>query len=640
MRENSGLAERKPENLNLNVEDEEADDDDPNPPLSATNITEAQLILLCLDHLRNLRRSYSTKEDMSEINLNSDFISLAIFALDQAFLPPSRLVNSNDPFMLDADFFDDERDGALNQTQFGPTLTTLPNMKIIEGTILNRKDEYAYDDSHQSNNDRFFHLNGLASGSAKPIPGSGGPISLKDITAAGLTGLGASSRVDAENSMVRGPLFEQFLGAVNEKGFFTDPNGYQMQPTSDEYEERYRKVVSKFRSKLAGKAEKALAENYSRGKLITSPNSVSVSSVASFGPGAFNYDRPLLLPHNTSFQHSPQHINASTSYSPEKHEKAQTYSHPKSQIAHDRDIKEAEILKNQGNQHMQAKAYSRAIESYTAALKVLPSGPTSHIYFSNRAAAFLSLKQYKEAIHDSERSIALRPNYGKAHARLGLAHLLISDYAAAVDAYTLALKYEPNNSSTKAYMEKAKRKLMDQQTKQHVGSHSHGISGRIMESTDLDGNRQRLIDQREADKLKIDGNNYISQKKYQEAVECYSTAIALCPSGPSSHVYYSNRSAALCYLERYAEAERDAEISMELNPNYGKAYARLGLSRFFLEDYEGAVDAYNTALQLDPNNAACISYLTKAERKLADRNASFHSIGRNKRDESIEAEEY
>jgi hypothetical protein len=41
-----------------------------------------------------------------------------------------------------------------------------------------------------------------------------------------------------------------------------------------------------------------------------------------------------------------------------------------------------------------------------AALRLSPAGPQSHVYFSNRAAALLSMKKFHEAIEDSERSLA------------------------------------------------------------------------------------------------------------------------------------------------------------------------------------------------------------------------------------------
>ena len=108
----------------------------------------------------------------------------------------------------------------------------------------------------------------------------------------------------------------------------------------------------------------------------------------------------------------------------------------------------------------------------------------------------------------------------------------------------------------------------------------------------------------------------MSSREYELSVEAYTKAIELSPDGAHTHVYYSNRAAALCYLERYEEAEEDSLKSLALYPTYGKAHARLGLSRFFMQDYIGAVEAYNKALEYDPENAASKSYLAKAKAKL------------------------
>lgn len=117
----------------------------------------------------------------------------------------------------------------------------------------------------------------------------------------------------------------------------------------------------------------------------------------------------------------------------------------------------------------------------------------------------------------------------------------------------------------------------------------------------------------------------MARREYTLALDAYTQAIQCSPNGPQSHVYYSNRAAALCYLERYQEAVEDSEQSLKLSPSYGKAHARLGLSRFFLRDYAGAVKAYTAALQHDPDNAASQSYLAKAQAKLEGRNSRSSS---------------
>ena len=67
---------------------------------------------------------------------------------------------------------------------------------------------------------------------------------------------------------------------------------------------------------------------------------------------------------------------------------------------------------------MQMKQFEQALKSYSAALELSPAGPNSHVYFSNRSAAYLSLNDHARSIRDSESSLELCPEYAKAHSRV------------------------------------------------------------------------------------------------------------------------------------------------------------------------------------------------------------------------------
>jgi tetratricopeptide (TPR) repeat protein len=111
-------------------------------------------------------------------------------------------------------------------------------------------------------------------------------------------------------------------------------------------------------------------------------------------------------------------------------------------------------------------------------------------------------------------------------------------------------------------------------------------------------------------------NTHICKKEYTRAYNAYSAALQLSPVGPSSHVFLSNRSAALLSLKRYSAAATDARRAIALAPTFGKAHARLGQSLYFLKDYEGAVAAYEDAIHYEPDNPITKTYLEKAKSKL------------------------
>lgn len=80
-------------------------------------------------------------------------------------------------------------------------------------------------------------------------------------------------------------------------------------------------------------------------------------------------------------------------------------------------------------------------------------------------------------------------------------------------------------------------------------------------------------DKANADKLKQEGNNLMSRKNYDEAIQSYTKAINLDSTNP---VYYSNRAAAHSSKGDHLLAVGDATKAIEIDPAYVKAYHRLG----------------------------------------------------------------
>ncbi|XP_057795770.1 uncharacterized protein LOC131011892 isoform X1 [Salvia miltiorrhiza] len=119
-----------------------------------------------------------------------------------------------------------------------------------------------------------------------------------------------------------------------------------------------------------------------------------------------------------------------------------------------------------------------------------------------------------------------------------------------------------------------------------------------------------------AETFKTQGNKAMQSKLYTEAVELYTFAIALCDDNA---VYYCNRAAAYTQIQLYDEAVQDCLKSMAINPNYSKAYSRLGFAYYAQGKYRDAIDkGFTKALQLDPNNDSVRENIRVAEQKLKD----------------------
>ncbi|KAK1264082.1 hypothetical protein QJS04_geneDACA022320 [Acorus gramineus] len=79
----------------------------------------------------------------------------------------------------------------------------------------------------------------------------------------------------------------------------------------------------------------------------------------------------------------------------------------------------------------------------------------------------------------------------------------------------------------------------------------------------------------------------MQSKSYSDAIELYTFAIALCRKNA---IYYCNRAAAFTQIHKYNEAIEDCRISIEIDPNYSKAYSRLGLAYFAQGNYNDAIN--------------------------------------------------
>lgn len=72
-----------------------------------------------------------------------------------------------------------------------------------------------------------------------------------------------------------------------------------------------------------------------------------------------------------------------------------------------------EALKEAGNKAFLAKNYQEAIKQYTAAIGLSPN----HIYYANRANAYLELEKFEECIEDCVKAIEIDKSFSKSYYR-------------------------------------------------------------------------------------------------------------------------------------------------------------------------------------------------------------------------------
>ena len=66
----------------------------------------------------------------------------------------------------------------------------------------------------------------------------------------------------------------------------------------------------------------------------------------------------------------------------------------------------------------------------------------------------------------------------------------------------------------------------------------------------------------------------------------------------------------------FARARDCFEKALDLNPDYVKAYPKLGDCHFFIKEYHKALDAYERGLKKDPENELCKQGIQKTQQQI------------------------
>ncbi|TFL02283.1 hypothetical protein BDV98DRAFT_58122 [Pterulicium gracile] len=127
-------------------------------------------------------------------------------------------------------------------------------------------------------------------------------------------------------------------------------------------------------------------------------------------------------------------------------------------------VLDSEALKEQGNKAFKASRWGEAVDWYTKAIESKPSEPT---YYSNRAAAYVSLKQFRKALADCQQAISLQapttpaspgasspalantPQTVKTQLRLARCQLALGQPTPALSTLSTVLSLDPTNAQAK-----------------------------------------------------------------------------------------------------------------------------------------------------------------------------------------------
>eukprot|EP01089_Gocevia_fonbrunei_P002202 TRINITY_DN121_c0_g1_i1.p1 TRINITY_DN121_c0_g1~~TRINITY_DN121_c0_g1_i1.p1 ORF type:complete len:262 (-),score=71.98 TRINITY_DN121_c0_g1_i1:107-892(-) len=236
---------------------------------------------------------------------------------------------------------------------------------------------------------------------------------------------------------------------------------------------------------------------------------------------------------------------------------------------------QAQEAKDKGNKFFSSGKYADAITWYTKAIQL---DPTESAFYSNRAASYMSLNKFDEALKDSESCIKAKPSWVKGHYRKGLALMALSRYGEAVNAFNKGLEVEPSNADIRG-------KLGEAQDKARFEVKRFADDGTPLSPAQI---------------AKEEGNVLFRLAKYDQAIEKYTRAVELSDNEQDKAVLYSNRALSHAQLQNHDAVVTDCTLSININPT-AKVLIRRALAYEMLERYKKSLDDMRQALQLDPN---------------------------------------
>lgn len=227
----------------------------------------------------------------------------------------------------------------------------------------------------------------------------------------------------------------------------------------------------------------------------------------------------------------------------------------------------AEQFKNDGNVLYKTAEYRKSIELYSKAIELCPN---TAAYYGNRAAAYMMIKKYKEAVSDSKLAVEIDPLFVKGYVRAGKSLVYLGDYKSALRTFQKVKELEPTNTSVDA----------DIQLSNEVKHYYEGA-----ETAYSIGDFRKVI--------------YLMDR-----------ALGI---SSSSIQFQTLKAECLVYMNRYQEAQELAnDIVMREQTNADGLFVR-GMCLYYQDNAEKAFHHFQRVLQLSPDHVKAKTFYKQAK---------------------------
>ncbi|XP_065358280.1 dnaJ homolog subfamily C member 7 isoform X1 [Calliphora vicina] len=227
----------------------------------------------------------------------------------------------------------------------------------------------------------------------------------------------------------------------------------------------------------------------------------------------------------------------------------------------------AEEKKNLGNDQYKAQNYQSALKFYSDAISLCPDSAT---YYGNRAACYMMLSNYTNALNDARTAVRLDPKFEKAYVRIAKCCVAKGDIIGT---------------------EQAIKRI------EEIDAQSNAVNTEKQAVQQLRQLEQTIQTNCEA-------------KAYRNVVYYLDSAIKL---APACYRYRLLKAECLAYLGRCDEAVDIAISVMKLDSTSADAIYVRGLCFYYTDNLEKGIKHFELALQLDPDHKKAKEMRTRSK---------------------------
>lgn len=277
--------------------------------------------------------------------------------------------------------------------------------------------------------------------------------------------------------------------------------------------------------------------------------------------------------------------------------------------------------------------YEDSIKYYSEAIAL---DDKNHVLYSNRSAAYAKAGKYDLALNDAEKTIGIKPDWGKGYSRKGSALQFLGRREEAIAAYETGLKHEPENESLKVGLEDLKRSMNQR------GFPNPFATAEALNKLRSDPRTRQLLDDpeflRTLAELQSNPSALATKLQDPKIMTALSVMMGLDPNFADEPME-TDQAPPTPPPTKKPEPKPEPKVEEELpeNKQNAKHEKDLGNEAYKKKDFTAALEHYNKALTHDGtditfyNNIAAVYFEQKEYEKCIEQCEKAIEIGRENR---------